>query len=120
MKSTITILAAVLTLQAGILFAGNETISAPVANESAIITLAPSAPLEATFEDLTVTVIDFVAITPATPVEATYSDFAPDASTDLTNLAPLAPVVADFEDVIDVTIDITTLAPVTPAAADFE
>jgi hypothetical protein len=120
MKATITILAAVFTLQAGILFAGNETISTPVASESAIITFAPSAPLEATFEDATTTVIDFVAIAPATPVEADFSDIAPDASIDLTNLAPLTPVVADFEDVIDVTIDITTLAPVTPAAADFE
>ena len=120
MKSTITILAAVLTLNAGIVFAGNETISSPVANESAVITLAPSAPLEATFEDATTAVIDFVAIAPTTLVEATFSDVAPDAIVDLTSLAPITPVLADFEEVIDVTIDITALAPVAPVAADFE
>ena len=119
MKATFTILTAVFTLQAGILFAGNETISVPVANESTVITLAPSAPLEATFEDVATAVIDFVAIAPVTPVEATFSDVTPDASIDLTNLAPLTPVVADFNDAIDTTIDITALAPVTPAA-DFE
>jgi hypothetical protein len=120
MKATISIFAAILTLQAGILFAGNETISAPVANESAVITLAPSAPMEATFEDVATTVIDFVAIAPATPVEADFSDIAPDANIDLTNLAPLTPAVADFIDAIDVAIDANALAPVAPAIADFE
>ena len=120
MKATITILAAVFTLQAGIVFAGNGTISTPVANESAIITLTPSSPLEATFEDVATAVIDIVAIAPAMPLEADFSDVAPDASIDLTNMAPLTPVVADFNDSVDVTIDINALAPVTPAAADFE
>ncbi len=119
MKATITIFAAVLTLQASILFAGNKTISTPVANESAIITLAPSAPLEATFEETTVAVIGFIAIAPATPVETDFNEIAPDTSIDLTNLAPVIPVLADFEDVIDVAFDIYTFVPLTPAA-DFE
>ena len=122
MKATITILAAVLTLNTGILFAGNEITSAPVTNENTtvnLISLAPSAPLEATFEYATISVIDLSALAPTILLEADFSDVAPDANTDLTSLAPLTPAVADFEDAIDVTIDISALAPVTPAA-DFE
>ncbi|MCX6268841.1 MAG: hypothetical protein NTW16_16065 [Bacteroidetes bacterium] len=120
MKTTITILAAVLTLNAGILFAGNEISSAPIANESTFITLAPSAPMVATFEDAAIALVDFVSIAPVTPVEADFSDVAPDATIDLTNLAPLTPAMADFNDVVDVAIDTNALAPVAPATADFE
>jgi len=96
MKATITILAAVLTLNAGILFAGNEIISAPVTNESFITAIAPITPTEATFEDFNPTTVD------------------------IATLAPVTPAVAEFSDSISLTIDINALAPITPAAADFE
>ena len=120
MKATFTIIAAVFTLQAGILFAGNETISTTVANESAITTIAPSVPLEATFDDATIAVVDFVSIAPSTPVEADFSDVAPSESFDLMSLTPVTPVVADFNDSIDLTVDVSALAPVAPTSADFE
>lgn len=120
MKTTITILAAVLTLNAGILFAGNNTFSGTETTESAIITIAPSTPLEATFEDVNIAVLDFAAIMPSTPVEADFSDVAPDAAIDITNLMPSTPAVADFNDSTELTIAISALAPVTPAIADFE
>jgi hypothetical protein len=119
MKTTITILAAVLTLNAGILFAGATTFSGTETIESSIVTLAPATPIEATFEDANIAVIDFSAIIPSTPAEADFSDVAPEAGIDLTNLVPVTPAVADFNDAIEVTIDINALAPVTPSV-DFE
>jgi len=98
MKTSTIIIAAVLTLQAGILFAGNDNSSAPVTNESATITLA--------------------ALAPAIPVEATFEEFA--AVNEIGILMPLTPVTAEFEDVAIVPTEFSTLAPVTPAAADFE
>ena len=120
MKATITIIAAVLTLNTGILWAGNESSSVSIANESAMISLAPVTPAEATFEDVNVTTIDVAAIAPTMPLDAEFTDVAPDISIDLTNLAPFAPAVADFNDAVDVNINISALAPITPATADFE
>ncbi len=121
MKTTITLLAAVLTLSASVLFAGNETSSTPVSNENTTITmefLAPVAPAEATFEDCTVN--DTEHLVPVTPSEATFEEMPADVYT-VFDLAPVAPIQADFEDIVaQVTIDNETLAPVTPAAADFE
>ena len=97
MKATITILAAVLTFQAGILFAGNEITSAPVTNESAMISLAPIMPAEATFEDINATTIDITNLAPSMPLEADFTDVTPDAIIDLMNLAPTTPATADFE-----------------------
>ncbi|MEI7501152.1 MAG: hypothetical protein WCK84_11980 [Bacteroidota bacterium] len=100
MKATTVIMAAVLTLQGSILFAGNESSAVPVRNESyasTLIMLAPTTPLEATFEDAASEMV---------------SNF---------ELAPVTPTVADFEDAILVlTVDNRVLAPVTPAEADFE
>jgi hypothetical protein len=122
MKTTITILAAVLTLSASVLFAGNETSSAPVSNDNATITmavLAPVAPAEATFEDFT-TVNEIAALVPVTPSEATFEDVSTDMISTI-DLSPVTPSQADFEDIVaDVTIDNGTLTPVTPAIADFE
>ena len=122
MKTTITILAVVLTLSASLLFAGNETSSSPVSNDNATITmavLAPVAPIEATFEDFT-TVNEIAALVPVTPSEATFEEMPADV-TSVFDLAPVAPIQADFEDVVsDVTINNGILAPLTPAVADFE
>ena len=120
MKATITILAAVLTLNSGIFFAGNETISAPVAKEIAMISLAPITPVGATFEDVNATTIDIATLAPSTPSEADFNDFAADANIDLTSLTPITPAIADFNDSLDVAIDISALAPVTPVTTDLE
>ncbi|MEI7526777.1 MAG: hypothetical protein WCJ95_20680 [Mariniphaga sp.] len=122
MKTTITFLAAVLTLSANVLFAGNETSSAPVSNDNATFTmaiLAPVVPAEATFEDFT-SVNEIATLAPFTPSEATFEEMPVDATL-VFDLAPVAPIQADFEDVVaDVIVDNGFLAPTTPAVADFE
>ncbi|MCX6268866.1 MAG: hypothetical protein NTW16_16190 [Bacteroidetes bacterium] len=121
MKATTIIIAAILSLQAGNLFAGNEISSAPVTNESVTLTLAalaPVTPLEATFEEIPeMNEVSFLA--PVSPAEATFEDMPcePDLIVDF---APTTPSVADFEEAIDEIINATSLAPVTPAEADFE
>jgi hypothetical protein len=116
MKTIKMIIAAVITLQAGILFAGNETSSVPVTNDNLTISmncLVPVTPREATFEEA-VLMNDFASLAPATPIEATFGE--PSEGAFVLDLAPVTPAVADFEDVVDY----NSLAPVTPAEADFE
>jgi hypothetical protein len=118
MKATATIvIAAVLALQVNVLFAGIEkTLSSPVANASATITLtslAPTVPVEATFEDA-INMTDFASLSPTTPTEAQLEDISYEILSAL-NLAPLTPAV-DFED----GIDFSSLVPIVPAEADFE
>ena len=120
--STITIIAAVLTLHTGLLFAGNENISSAVINEATTISmefLAPVAPAEATFEDFNI-VNEVTSLAPVMPSEATFEEMPVDA-TSVFDLAPVAPIRADFDDAVgDNSIDISSLAPVTPIVADFE
>ena len=121
MKTSTIIIAAVLTLQAGILFAGND--NAPAAsNDNSVITLvsiAPATPAEATFEEVA-PINEFVKLVPATPAEATFDDVAGDL-VPTCNLAPLTPDQADFIDAVDTTIiDNGILSPVAPTEADFE
>ena len=121
MKTTITILAAVLVLSTSALFAGNETSSVPVSNDNAAIAmefLAPVAPAEAIFEDLPI-VNEIAPLVPVTPSEATFEDFTSDMVSTFA-LAPVVPTQADFEDVVaEIIIDNGVLAPVTPSV-DFE
>ena len=119
MKTTMTILAAVLTLQSGILFAGNEITLAPAARVSSTIALAPSVPMEVTFEDVATSTLDISSLAPATPLEADFNDVITEAVIDLATLAPMAPTTADFSDAIATTPDISALSPAAPAA-DFE
>jgi hypothetical protein len=121
MKTSTIIFAAVLTLQAGILFAGNENSSAPVTNEAATITmtfLAPATPVEATFEEF-VAEVGISSLVPVTPSEAAFEDMPGDMASTF-NLWPVTPVTADFEDVVEMTVDISALAPAVPTVADFE
>ncbi len=123
MKATVTILAAFLTLQAGILFAGNNNFPVPASSENStlfIISLAPATPAEATFEVVNTITIDFATLSPVVPNEADFNDVAPESAIDLMNLMPVAPAAADFYDVTDIVVDIHALAPVAPAVADFE
>ena len=122
MKTTTTILAAIFTLQIGVLFAGNENITTPsteVTSSLNILYLAPSSPVEATFEDIAMD-ITFIGLPPVTPVDASFEDFSLEMIS-VSNLSPIIPVVADFSDGIDqVSIDLGQLSPVTPFEADFE
>ena len=119
MKTTIMILATLLTLTSNILVAGNDLYNtSPVTkNVATIISLVPAIPSEATFEDA-----DYLYtinnLMPAPPSEAGFEDAT--AINDPSALAPAVPAVADFEDAVSTDIDVTGLAPVLPAEADFE
>ncbi|MCX6279151.1 MAG: hypothetical protein NT004_13800 [Bacteroidetes bacterium] len=122
MKTTKIILAAILSLQIGNLFAGNENICAPVAEVSSTIntiTLVPITPVEATFEDIT-TEITFFGLSPLTPIVASFEDFSVEMVSAI-GLSPIMPSEADFTDsVYQVSIDINQLSPVSHYEADFE
>lgn len=91
-------LAAVLTLFANVLVAGNDLIDTPTSssfNRSAIVTLTPVIPSEATFEDAAF-VAAFTGLVPVVPSEAGFEENA----TDILNVkefAPALPAEADFE-----------------------
>jgi hypothetical protein len=122
MKTTTIIIAAIFTLQAGILFAGNDNISTSVSIETPAITfavLAPSTPVEATFEEMPM-LNETASLTPVAPAEASFEEMPSDMFS-LLMLAPATPITADFNDFVDaVTIDPASLAPVTPSTASFE
>ncbi|MCX6285294.1 MAG: hypothetical protein NTW31_13790 [Bacteroidetes bacterium] len=116
MKATTIIIAAVLTLSANVLFAGNENIPATVANTNttmSITALAPEVPAEADFNDAFL--VDYTALAPVSPSEAQFEDITFETVTAL-NLAPVNPATADLEE----TMDLTSLVPIVPAEADFE
>lgn len=118
MKTKIALIAAALTLQAGILFANNESVPAASANAATCITtLSPTTPMEATFEEESL--FDFNQLVPVTPAEATFEDISIDMISTL-SLAPVVPAIADFDDFVAGNVDNGTLAPCTPAEADFE
>ena len=98
MKTTTMILAAFLTHQVSLLFAGNESIvnnNVPATINLDITTLMPVTPSEATFEEMNTPGIDFGALAPHTPAEATFEDSIPAIS--LESLAPKTPCEASFE-----------------------
>jgi hypothetical protein len=123
MKATIITMAAVLALQMNVLFASSKSFSeTPVTNENSsisLISLTPTTPVEATFED-DATLMDYAELAPVTPNEATFEDM-PSEITSHADLTPVTPTVADFDDATDTsTLDPNALAPVTPAEADFD
>jgi len=120
MKTTTIIIAAVLALQVNVLFAGNESASAPAATENTLIALAPATPVEATFEDFSPVTIAVRILAPVVPMEAEFEDVVPEPIIDVASLAPATPAEADFNDSTDQETDLSALAPVTPAVADFE
>jgi hypothetical protein len=98
MKATTVIIAAILALQVNILFAGNETVSAPGTTDNTLISaaiLAPVAPVEATFEEA-ILINENANLVPVTPSEATFEDVSCDMVSAF-DLAPVVPVLADFE-----------------------
>ena len=116
MKATTIILAAVLTLSMNVLFASNDGVAVNSETNS-ILTLAPSTPSEATFEEMTESTATFT-LAPVAPSEADFSDVAPEMTADYSILAPVTPSEADFA-TDDETINTSILAPVTPSVADF-
>jgi hypothetical protein len=123
MKTTILTSVFTLILSASTLFASNENNEA-VSREmisSVSISLSPTTPTEATFEDTTETVFTNVSeLAPVNPDEADFSDVAPELAVCFSALAPTTPTIADFSDSEIQTIEIKTLAPATPAVAGFE
>jgi hypothetical protein len=121
MKTNTTLIIALFTLQASLLFAGNESVtltSTPVEMTLNLTTLVPVTPAEAIFEEIISVGIDFTSLAPVAPVEAEFEEMVP--VIDLGSLAPAVPVEADFSDTLNQTIDISSLAPVAPVVADFE
>jgi hypothetical protein len=116
MKTTI-IIAAILSFQASVIFAGNNT-TCP----SCI--LAPVTPVVAVFEETNATVtstFNYTSLAPVAPEEADFSDVVPEKNIDLAVLAPVTPSEADFnDDTVNQSDDVSYLAPITPAEADFE
>jgi hypothetical protein len=98
MKTTMTLLTALLVLQVNILFAGNESVSPLASNAGtsfSLAALAPVTPATATFEEFTTASVNGLA--PVMPVEADFSDVVETPAIDLVKLAPVAPAEADFE-----------------------
>ena len=116
MKAIKIILAAVFTLSVNVLFASND--GAAVNSETnSVLTLAPSTPSEATFEDANDATGIAFNLAPISPLEADFSDEIPETTNDIITLAPVTPSEAEFAS-DDETINVS-LAPVTPSVADF-
>jgi hypothetical protein len=94
MKATTILISAVLSLQVNILFAGNDLplkVKNNDASASYCVSLAPTAPKEATFED-DATLTDYAWLAPVAPKEATFEDDADSIDAGiLQSLAPVAP-----------------------------
>ncbi len=119
MKTTSTIIAAVLSLSMNVLFASNDRISVNSEPNSFQASLAPAAPVEATFEEMNEAPASIVIPSPVTPTEAVFSDAVPNAMIDISTLAPATPDEADFDSEEIQIVNAIAFAPVTPAAADF-
>ncbi|MEI6681327.1 MAG: hypothetical protein WCO44_01790 [Bacteroidota bacterium] len=119
MKAKILTAVTVLILQAGLLFAGNETTSAPASSERSSTSLAPVTPAEATFEEF-IPVRELFVSGPVTPVEATFEEITTETPS-VADFAPGTPAGADFEDAAGtLPVDTNGLAPIIKAEADFE
>ena len=84
-----------------------------------MMTLVPSAPAEAIFEDM-VLENTCLGLSPVTPGVALLEDFAIEMKP-MNDLSPVIPSVADFTETADqISIDFRMLSPVIPFEADFE
>jgi len=127
MKATTIIIAAVLSLQFNILFAGNPDNNVnnnASDNEIAyinMINLAPVTPSEAGFSDVNPEpLVNVTKLAPVTPAEADFNDNAPEMKLNTIDLAPETPSVADFEEIDADQPECSLLIPVAPKKADFE
>ena len=124
MKTTTIIIAAIFTLQVSNIFAGNSEMNNSSNSDfssSAVLTLAPTTPVEADFSDLVPEpVFDQSTLAPVTPAFANFDDNAPEVVSNSINLAPETPSFADFDEETNTQVTAFSLLPVTPAEADFE
>jgi hypothetical protein len=127
MKATTIIIAAVLSLQFNILFAGNpdnnvnNNVSDNEISNFSLINLAPVTPSEAGFSDvIPEPLVNVTKLAPVTPAEADFNDNAPEINSNTIDLAPETPSVADFEEIDADQPDYNLLIPVAPTKADFE
>jgi hypothetical protein len=124
MKTTIIIIAAIFSLQAGNIFGANDlNNNEPMKDFSATtgFTLAPVTPAEADFSDfISEPVMTSSFLAPVSPASADFGDNAPEMVTASINLAPNAPLTADFEENTPDQDGSVSLAPTTPMAAEFE
>jgi hypothetical protein len=124
MKTKMILLAAILGLQINLSASnpGTPITSISNINSDFFLSLIPTNPREATFEEMTAFgVIDFSDIAPVMPDEADFSDVVPEPAVNVSMLAPVLPSEADFTDTIeDDILDVTLLAPIPPTEADFE
>ncbi len=91
-------LAAIFTLFANVLFAGNDytnTTPAPIPASYNIGSFAPALPAEATFEDA-IPVPDFSGLYPVIPSEASFEETVNETFS-VIDLSPAIPTEADFE-----------------------
>ena len=114
MKATVYTAILALILTSNILYASNDITATK--EVSASISLVPTTPKEATFEDATT--LNLTALAPVTPVEADFSDVEYEMTPAFSTLSPITPIEADFTDSEIQITDIRALAPVTPAIAD--
>ena len=117
MKASTIILAAVLTFSINVLFASNDEALVITVNTNNFTAMAPSTPVEATFEDFSDATATIV-LAPSTPTEADFTDVVTESTINITTLAPVTPTEADFA-TDDETTNASVLAPVTPSVADF-
>jgi hypothetical protein len=116
MKATMITLAAILSFTMNVLFAGNSEPASNFEMSTVLISLAPAAPAEATFEEMPAA--DFSVLAPVTPVEAGFSD-VPEMTANISVLAPVTPMEADFSADEMPSAGTINLSPVTPDSADF-
>ncbi len=98
MKTTMITLAAIFTLSANVLFAGNDytyTTPAPIPASYNIGSFAPALPAEANFEDAIETP-DYSGLLPVVPSEASFEETENDILS-VKDLNPAIPTEADFE-----------------------
>ena len=94
------IIASVLALQMNVLVAGNECTSTPTTNESAntaLISVAPTTPMEATFENDTNDIADPTGHTQLTRAIIGIDNPNDAISFDIETLAPATPAEAGFD-----------------------
>ena len=123
MKASNIIISVLFALQVTFLFAANagEPVNTGSINSTILkISLAPTTPAVATFEDVPTTTSELNYLAPTTPAEAYFNDEVPVVTDSLKELAPVTPAEADFNDTVDPSPSIISLAPATPAEADFD
>jgi hypothetical protein len=130
MKTTILVLATLLTLNASVIFAnkpGNGSMKDELMKIELFIDMAklsPATPLQAEFSDgvehVTIPEAMVMQLAPTTPKEAEFEDFNTIVPIAIDKLAPATPKESAFEEMnFENPVNPASIAPTTPAEADF-